>query len=215
MDRVFEEIRTRKIQEIVVLGAPARLRPELSRLPAMTIHHHYESVRRAGFWLAFVTRKSELDALAPEIAARLSEDGILWIAFQKNATKSDLSEEACQETLQTLGFSRVETAEIAPHGVALRFERAASGEIQNEKQSEMPSESVPVQESDNQTPSQSKTGGNNAGTARKTAPRAGRGSQNSARSGHVRDTNTRAARPGSRSRSASQSASGSSDAGKQ
>jgi hypothetical protein len=211
MDSMFEEIRARKIQEIVVLGAPASLRPQLSRLPVLTIHHHYQSVHKAGFWLAVVKQISELIVLAPEIAARASEDAILWLACPTKSSMCDLSDETCQENLLKHGFRRAEGISSDTRLMALRFERTTTSDIQNET----PSESDPIHESDNPKPDKSKPGGNNATNARKTAPRAGRGSPNSARSGHAGNPKARPARPGSRSRGTSQSGPGNNDASKQ
>jgi len=70
MANVFEKLNLGNRQEIVVLHAPESFATELAKLPAITIHHHLESVAEADFWLAFATRKSEVDKLAPQIAKR-------------------------------------------------------------------------------------------------------------------------------------------------
>ena len=63
MGSVFEKLNLGSRQEIVVLHAPESFQPELAQLPVITIHHHLESVAGASFWLAFVTRKSEVEGL--------------------------------------------------------------------------------------------------------------------------------------------------------
>ena len=70
MATVFEKLNRKDQQEIVVLNAPASFEPEMAKLPVKTIHHHLASVPSINFFLAFVTRKSEVDALAPQIARR-------------------------------------------------------------------------------------------------------------------------------------------------
>jgi hypothetical protein len=65
MASTFEKLKLGKRQELVVLNAPESFVPELAKLPAITVHHHLGSVAEAGFWLAFVTKKSEVDKLAP------------------------------------------------------------------------------------------------------------------------------------------------------
>ena len=81
MGSVFEKLNLGSRQEIVVLDAPESFRPELAQLPVITIHHHLESVAEAGFWLAFVTRKSEVERLAPLNAKRAKGDAIVWFAY--------------------------------------------------------------------------------------------------------------------------------------
>jgi hypothetical protein len=68
MTTLFEKLNLGGRQEIVVLQAPESFASELAKLPVITIHHHLESVAEADFWLAFVTRKSEVDKRAPQIA---------------------------------------------------------------------------------------------------------------------------------------------------
>jgi hypothetical protein len=70
MSDVFEKLNLTDQQQILVLHAPESFLPELARLPVLTIHHHIESVPEIGFLLAFVTRKSQVDALAKAVAAR-------------------------------------------------------------------------------------------------------------------------------------------------
>ena len=77
MDGIFDKLNLTDQQEILVLHAPESFLPELARLPVLTIHHHIESVPEIGFFLAFVTRKSEVDALAGAVAARTPGDAIV------------------------------------------------------------------------------------------------------------------------------------------
>lgn len=126
MAAIFRKLNLQDRQEIVVLRAPESFQPELARLPVITIHHHLESVAEAGFWLVFVTRKSEVDALAPQIAARAQNDAIVWFAFPKGSSKQyacDFNRSTGWGEMKKLGFDTVGSVAIDEDWTALRFRR--------------------------------------------------------------------------------------------
>jgi len=126
MGSVFEKLNLGSRQEMVVLDAPESFEPELARLPVITIHHHLESVAEAGFWLAFVTRKSEVEKLAPEIARRAKGDAIVWFAYPKGTSKKytcDFNRDTGWASLRKLGFDTVRAVAIDEDWTALRFRR--------------------------------------------------------------------------------------------
>ena len=126
MGSVFEKLNLAKRQELVVLHAPESFAPELARLPALTIHRHLESVAGADFWLAFVTRKSELDKLAPQIARRAKGDAIVWFAYPKGTSKKytcDFNRDTGWDMLKKAGFDTVRAVAIDADWTALRFRR--------------------------------------------------------------------------------------------
>jgi hypothetical protein len=126
MGSVFEKLNLGSRQEMVVLDAPESFKPELAKLPVMTIHHRLESVAEAGFWLAFVTRKSEVNRLAPLIAKRARGDAIVWFAYTKGTSKKytcDFNRDTGWASLKELGFDTVRAVAIDEDWTALRFRR--------------------------------------------------------------------------------------------
>ena len=126
MATLFEKLNLKDHQEILVLHAPASFEPELARLPVLTIHHHIESVAAIGFSLAFVTRQSEVDALAPTIAARAKGDATIWFAYPKGTSKKykcDFNRDTGWEKLKSAGFDAVRAVAIDEDWTALRFRR--------------------------------------------------------------------------------------------
>ncbi len=126
MASVFEKLNLGSRQEIVVLDAPNSFRPVLATLPVITIHHHLESVTEAGFWLAFVTRKSEVERLAPLIVNRARGDAIVWFAYPKGTSKKytcDFNRDTGWASLKKLGFDTVRAVAIDEDWTALRFRR--------------------------------------------------------------------------------------------
>ena len=126
MANIFEKLNLGSRQEIVVLHAPASFEQELAKLPAMTIHHDLESVAEADFWLAFVTRKSEVDKLAPQVARRAKGDAIVWFAYPKGTSKKytcDFNRDTGWDVLKSAGFDTVRAVAIDVDWTALRFRR--------------------------------------------------------------------------------------------
>jgi len=126
MATVMEKLNLKDQQEIVVLNAPESFWPELAQLPAITIHHHLESVAEANFWLAFVTRKSEVEALAPKIAKRAKGDATVWFGYPKGTSKKlkcDFNRDTGWDALRAEGFDTVRAIAIDEDWTALRFRR--------------------------------------------------------------------------------------------
>jgi hypothetical protein len=126
MATVFEKLNLGNRQQIVVLNAPESFEPELARLPALTIHRHAESVAEAAFWLAFVTRKSEVDKLAPLIAKRAPGDAVVWFAYPKGTSKKykcDFNRDTGWDKMEAAGFDTVRAIAIDEDWTALRFRR--------------------------------------------------------------------------------------------
>jgi len=126
MANIFEKLNLGSRQEIVVLHAPASFAQELAKLPAMTIHHDLESAAEADFWLAFVTRKSEVDKLAPQVARRAKGDAIVWFAYPKGTSKKytcDFNRDTGWDVLKGAGFDTVRAVAIDADWTALRFRR--------------------------------------------------------------------------------------------
>jgi hypothetical protein len=126
MASIFEKLGLKDRQEMVVLSAPESFLPELARLPVMTIHNHLASVAETGFFLAFVTRKSEVEALAPQVAARARGDAVVWFAYPKGTSKKytcDFNRDTGWAALKAEGFDTVRAVAIDADWTALRFRR--------------------------------------------------------------------------------------------
>ena len=126
MSEICQKLNLKGQQEIVVLSAPESFQPELARLPAPTIHHHIESVAEIAFFLAFVTKKSEVDALAGPVAERATGDATVWFAYPKGASKKykcDFNRDTGWDALKAVGFDTVRAVAIDEDWTALRFRR--------------------------------------------------------------------------------------------
>jgi len=126
MATTFEKLNLKDQQEILVLNAPTSFETQLAGLPVLTIHRHIESVAEIRFSLAFVTRKSEVDALANTIATRVKSDAIVWFAYPKGTSKKlkcDFNRDTGWDALKALGWDTVRAVAIDEDWTALRFRR--------------------------------------------------------------------------------------------
>jgi hypothetical protein len=126
MATIFEKLNLKDRQEIVVLDAPASFEAELAHLPVITIHRHLESAPEVGFFLAFVTLQSEVDALSQEVASRAKGDAIVWFAYPKGTSqkyKCDFNRDTGWDVLKAAGFDTVRAVAIDEDWSALRFRR--------------------------------------------------------------------------------------------
>jgi hypothetical protein len=126
MATIFEKLNLKNHQEILVLHAPESFEAELARLPVMTIHRHLESVPDVRFSLAFVTRQSEVDAIAGPIAARAKGDATVWFAYPKGTSKKykcDFNRDTGWTALEAAGFETVRAVAIDEDWTGLRFRR--------------------------------------------------------------------------------------------
>jgi hypothetical protein len=126
MATVFEKLNLKDHPAIVVLNAPATFEPELARLKGTKIHHALDSISEIQFSLAFVTRKSEVDALAPQIAKRAKGDAIVWFAYPKGTSKKykcDFNRDNGWDAMEKQGLETVRAVAIDEDWSALRFRR--------------------------------------------------------------------------------------------
>jgi hypothetical protein len=126
MAEIFEKLNLKDRQEILVLHAPESFEPELARLPVLTIHRQLESVAKIDFSLAFVTRQSDVDALAGPVTERAKGDAIVWFAYPKGTSKKlkcDFNRDTGWDALKAAGFDTVRAVAIDEDWTALRFRR--------------------------------------------------------------------------------------------
>jgi hypothetical protein len=126
MATVFEKLNWKDQQEIVVLNAPESFESELARLPVAKVHRNLSPVKETAFLLTFVTRKGEVDSLAPQIAKCAKGDAIVWFAYPKGSSKKykcDFNRDTGWDSLTDLGFETVRAIAIDEDWTALRFRR--------------------------------------------------------------------------------------------
>ena len=126
MPTTFDKLNLKDQQEIVVLNAPSSFEAELHGLSGRTIQRTLAPVKQLDYFVAFVTKKSEVDALALQINKRANGDTIVWFAYPKGTSKRykcDFNRDNGWDVLNTLGWETVRAVAIDEDWSALRMRR--------------------------------------------------------------------------------------------
>jgi len=126
MATLFDKLQLKDHKEILVLQAPESFEKDLSQLPVLHIHRTIDSLPEISFSLAFVTKQSEVDVLAPKIAARAKGDAAVWFAYPKGTSKKykcDFNRDTGWAALNAAGFDTVRSIAIDEDWTGLRFRR--------------------------------------------------------------------------------------------
>jgi hypothetical protein len=126
MATLYDKLQLKGQQEILVLQAPDSFESELAQLPVTHILLHIESAPEIHFSLAFVTKQSEVDAFAAQIAARAKGDAAVWFAYPKGTSKKykcDFNRDTGWAAMHAAGFDTVRAIAIDEDWTALRFRR--------------------------------------------------------------------------------------------
>lgn len=126
MPTTFEKLNLKDQREITVLNAPESFVHELGSLHGITIHRTLRAADNIQFFLAFVTRKAEVDSLSPQIHKNAKGDAIVWFAYPKGTSKKyqcDFNRDNGWGVLKALGWDTVRAIAIDQDWSALRMRR--------------------------------------------------------------------------------------------
>ena len=98
----------------------------MTALTDVTIQRSPAGMVQVTFSIAFVTRQSEVNALAEEIAAKAIGNAVIWFAYPKGTSKHytcEFNRDTGWAVLGDLGFEPVRQVAIDEDWSALRFRR--------------------------------------------------------------------------------------------
>jgi hypothetical protein len=126
MATLYDKLQLKGHQEIIVLQAPESFERELARLPVTQILRQVESAPEIHFSLAFVTKQSEVEALATRLTKRAKGDAAVWFAYPKGTSKKykcDFNRDTGWAVMHAAGFDTVRSIAIDEDWTGLRFRR--------------------------------------------------------------------------------------------
>jgi hypothetical protein len=127
MDSIFKKMSFKDQPEICVLSAPSSFLPNMEAMESLTqIKTDLESVQKLHYGLAFVTKQSEVDAIALAFSEKLEGDGQIWFAYPKGSSKRykcEFNRDTGWAVLGAQGFEPVRMVAIDEDWSALRFRR--------------------------------------------------------------------------------------------
>jgi hypothetical protein len=125
MSAIFKKLNLSTQAEILVVNAPASFEPELASL-SVSILRDPEAAGAIHFALAFVTKQTELNALARSITSKAEGDAIIWFAYPKKSSKRyrcEFNRDSGWGALGEAGYEGVRQVAIDEDWSALRFRR--------------------------------------------------------------------------------------------
>lgn len=128
MADVWGKLNLKDHKEIVVVNAPPSFEPDIKALDAVTVKRKPTDTKQIAFFLAFVTTKKDVHALAKAVAARTLPDAVVWFAYPKATSKkyaSEISRDTGNEALGEAGFEPVRMVAIDEDWTGKRFRRVA------------------------------------------------------------------------------------------
>jgi hypothetical protein len=125
MSEVLQKLLFKNQPHILVHNPPPEFQPHLTGLPGETrVDTSIAADARYPFALVFVTRTSEIAALAADVIGHMDEDGMLWFAYPKGTSgryATDISRDQGWQPLGDLGFEGVGMVAIDDDWSAFRF----------------------------------------------------------------------------------------------
>lgn len=128
MNAIFKKLNFKSQPAIYIVNAPASFKPEMEEMKEVTsIKTSLSAAKPLEFFLAFVTRQSEVDSLAALITPLIEGDAIIWFAYPKGTSKKykcEFNRDNGWKVLGEHGFEGVRMVAIDEDWSALRFRKA-------------------------------------------------------------------------------------------
>lgn len=128
MTPVFKKLNYKNQKQLQVINAPDSFKKELDGMKDLAeVRTSLTGAKEVEFFLAFVTKQIEVDDLTDKVSSVLSDDGLLWFAYPKGASKKykcEFNRDSGWKELGKKGFEPVRMVAIDEDWSALRFRRA-------------------------------------------------------------------------------------------
>ena len=126
MTEIWKKLNLKDQSQIVVIDAPNEFKEELYLLSDVKIVRDISSVSKLSFFLAFVTRREQIDQLTLQMTKKAEGDTVIWFAYPKgssNRYKCDFNRDTGRESLGKAGFEGVRQVAIDEDWSAIRFRK--------------------------------------------------------------------------------------------
>ena len=126
MPDVWGKLNLKDHDEIVIVNAPPSFEPDIKALDGVVVKRKPADAKAITFFLAFVTKKKEVDDLAKTVARRSAPDAVVWFAYPKATSKkytSEITRDTGNEALGEAGFEPVRMVAIDGDWTGKRFRR--------------------------------------------------------------------------------------------
>ena len=87
MNPIFKKLNYKEQGSVVVVNAPSSFNSQLLEMKTITKVVTVIPSGEIDFFLGFVTKQQEVDALIDKVVPRLAKDGLVWFAYPKGSSK--------------------------------------------------------------------------------------------------------------------------------
>jgi hypothetical protein len=119
-----KKLRLNHCKHACILGAPEGYLDKLNPLPeSVDVTQQAQSAKAYDFVQLFVRSIAEVESLAPQAIAAVTDEGMLWLVYPKQSgkIKTDINRDAGWETVKKLGFEGVALISIDETWSSMRF----------------------------------------------------------------------------------------------
>jgi hypothetical protein len=124
MNPIFKKLNYKDQRTVVVVNAPSSFNSQLLEMKAITKVVTAIPSGEITFFLGFVTKQDEVDALIDKVVPRLAKDGLVWFAYPKGSSrkyKCEFNRDSGWTQLGKHNYEPVRMVAIDEDWSALRF----------------------------------------------------------------------------------------------
>ncbi len=123
---IWKKLNLKNEGQIAAIGAPESFETEIDSLAGVQIARDADVIGGLRFFIAFVTRRRDIEELAGNLSKLAEGDVTVWFCYPKGSSKRykcDVNRDTGWEPLGAAGFEGVRQVAIDEDWTALRFRR--------------------------------------------------------------------------------------------
>lgn len=125
MQTMFEKLQLHEEKNLLIQGLPSSIEKQFTKLSFAKNVTPLLRSRKIDFALVFAVNQNQLSSIMQDVIPALHEEGKLWIAYPKTASKivSDLNRECSWKCILNKGFESIHETCLDHVWSAIRFQR--------------------------------------------------------------------------------------------
>ena len=125
LQTMFEKLQLHEEKNLLIQGLPSSIEKQFTKLSFAKNVTPLLRSRKIDFALVFAVNQNQLSSIMQDVIPALHEEGKLWIAYPKTASKivSDLNRECSWTCIRNKGFESIHETCLDHVWSAIRFQR--------------------------------------------------------------------------------------------
>ena len=125
LQTMFEKLQLHEEKNLLIQGLPSSIEKQFTKLSFAKNVTPLLRSRKIDFALVFAVNQNQLSSIMQDVIPALHEEGKLWIAYPKAASKivSDLNRECSWTCIRNKGFESIHETCLDHVWSAIRFQR--------------------------------------------------------------------------------------------